>query len=859
MGVRKILARMRQGGDGEHQIVLNRLVIACIVQIYLLGIYLYGAITLGRLCGLSAICGTFLLGAIAIAVALLLWPRPSQARRILQLGWDLGFLSLGMHQGRIDGIPLYPIYLWVILGYGFRFGLTYIAAAAVLGASGFVLAVHDLPVWRDTGYLFAGLVIGLLIIPLYSASLIRFLSDTRRRAEEASRAKTLFLASVSHELRTPLNAVIGMGRLLGESALDTEQRDMVRTIRAAGTSLLGMIEDLLDFSRIEDGRMPVRARPFALLSVLNEVRRIVGVAAHDKRLQICIHVTARTPSWLVGDDRHVRDILLNLAGNAVKFTERGHVVIAVDGAALPGGGVGLRFEVSDSGIGIPEAAQQRVFETFTQADDSVIDRFGGTGLGLAICRRLVDLMGGEMGLRSLEGQGSTFWFTIRLQEAAPASVPPASASPPSASPASASPTSAPAAWPGLVLLTRNAARYADLLARIGRLGAHVTVVPSPDAAAALLGRSETRAILLADGAETDAGTDAGTGDAGTAAARPPAILLGPAAADGLPDEATRRNFLSILPPDADDGAITTVLGLAAALMPERPDPSEPATPLSEGLVAARSLSILVVEDNIVNQKVLCKTLSRVGHRWRAAANGEEALERLEAESFDLVLMDLNMPVMNGIEATKLYRFSEVGAGASLPIVALTADGTQETQARCREAGMNGFLLKPIEIEALLQTIDALVPASAGQRPARPEPLAPPPPLVERAVVVPFPAVTLNRKMVQDLQALGGTQFRADLIGDFLTDAAAIIDRMADALAAGKWTVLLDEAHSLRSAAANVGAERLTSLCQEWRGFDFNRGAGAAHAHLLAIRQEMDKVHEALFPYTILSPQDGIAP
>ncbi|GBQ88990.1 signal transduction histidine kinase [Gluconacetobacter johannae DSM 13595] len=848
MWVRKILSRMKRGGDGEHQIVLNRLAISCLIQAYLIGSYLYGTLTLHRMLVLSGVCDSFLAGGIVVAVALVLFPSPSAIRRIGQMFWDFIFLSLGMHLGDVAVVPLYPIYLWAILGYGFRFGLGYLAGAACVGAASFAIAVHGLTMWRDTGYLFAGLVGGLLIIPLYSASLIRFLSQTRRRAEEASRAKTLFLASVSHELRTPLNAVIGMSRLLDDMVLNAEQRDMVRTIGEAGSSLLGMIEDLLDFSRIEEGRMPVRLHPFDLLAVLREVERIVGVDARAKGLTLACHVTARTPVRLEGDERHLRDILLNLAGNAVKFTEHGHVVIAVDGTPLRDGGTSLRVEVSDTGIGISPAAQARVFETFTQADDTVMDRFGGTGLGLAICRQLVDLLGGEIGVSSVVGAGSVFWFVMPMKPVAPSSLP-------------GSPERLPAGpWPDIVLLTSREDGQAGSVARLARHGVRVVVATTGAAAAALMRRPDCRSVLLTDMTAGDA-SDADASDADGAPF--PTILLDRDAGAGLPPETLRCRFVSILSPEADDAALSSVLTIVDGLLPPREDGRVVDGGMGAG-GAERSLNILLVEDNPVNQKVLGKILDRAGHRWRVAGNGEDALDMLEQEPFDLVLMDINMPVMNGIEATKLYRFSEVGGGPALPIVALTADGTPEARQRCRDAGMSGFLLKPVEIDALLETIDALAPPEAGQRRPRPAgidlPVADMPTDLpaDETVVVPFPAATINRKMVQDLQTLGGDRFRAEVIGEFLTDADAIIDRMDRALEAGDRAGLLDEAHALRSAAGNVGAERLAALCHEWRGIGGHVAPDRTLGHLHAVRQEMGKVRDALTPYTVLQAEDGNA-
>ncbi|MFT8776336.1 MAG: ATP-binding protein [Gluconacetobacter liquefaciens] len=832
MGGRDLLARMRRGGDGEHQIVLNRLVIGVILLVYVVGLFLYGGFATRALFVWSIVCATlYLVGGLAIAATLVAWPRPSPARRIIQMTGDIGFLSFGMYLDGVAVIPFYPLYLWAILGYGFRFGLPYLTAAAVMSAGGFTLAVHALPVWRDAGHLLMGLTLGLLVVPLYSASLIRFLSNLRRRAEEASQAKTMFLASVSHELRTPLNAMIGMTRLLNDTKLDSDQHEMVQTVRIAGTSLLGMVEGLLDFVRIENGRMPVQMQPFGVLGVLEAVRRIVGVAAHEKGLLLTCHVTARTPLWLVGDEKHLRDVLLNLAGNAVKFTQSGHVLIAVDGQPVENDGrTRLAITVMDTGIGIPQAALERIFEPFTQADATMIDRFGGAGLGLSICRQLVTLMGGEIGVRSREGQGSTFRVIVPFgiaqgeRDETGRDLPP------------------------LLLWTHQYDRYHALHARLVALGARITVMSPDEGSTEALERLVHPHIVLTDLAEERVDLPAVV----------PVVLLRPAGAGELASEAAQREYVSTLTADADDRSIMTALAVASAFMPMPVGRASERDATIPDRAAGPSLSILVVEDNIVNRKILCRLLARVGHRWEAVANGEEALDILQERSFDLVLMDLNMPVMNGIEATKLHRFSEIGGAEALPIVALTADGTPETQQRCREAGMNAFLLKPVMLEDLVSTIAALVPSEAGRSHAVGRLPAGGESSEDRgaAVVVPFPVPTINRRLVQDLLDLGGAHFRAEVIGDFLRDAEEIVGRMGQALQEADRERLLDEAHALRSAAANVGAERLAALCHEWRIVPHQNGPERPQAHLKTIRLEMNAVRDALRPYATVPAAGG---
>ncbi|MGG5810032.1 sensor histidine kinase, partial [Falsiroseomonas sp. CW058] len=365
----------------------------------------------------------------AAAVVLALWctvalciflhivarPGPSLPRRALALLADTGFLSLHLHLGGEAHALFFPIYLWVVFGNGFRFGLPWLRLGMVLSLAGFGAVVLSTPYWLEQPHLSLGLLAGLVVLPAYAGVLIGKLSDARAAAEAASQAKSLFLAGVSHELRTPLNAIIGMGALLRGTRLDAEQRDMARTVDSAARALLDLINDILDLSRIEAGRMPVAPEACDLAELLEEVRGMVDVQARARGLRFGLHVAAGTPARFRTDRRHLREILVNLAGNAVKFTESGGISL---GVAAIGGGAGrvrLRFEVSDTGIGIRPEAQARIFDSFTQAGPEIAGRYGGTGLGLAICRRLALLLGGELGVDSHPGAGSTFHLELEVE------------------------------------------------------------------------------------------------------------------------------------------------------------------------------------------------------------------------------------------------------------------------------------------------------------------------------------------------------------------------------------------------------------------------------------------------------------
>ncbi|HET9733799.1 MAG TPA: ATP-binding protein [Burkholderiales bacterium] len=790
--LRWMRARLAARPDTEHEQAIVRLILGALIVLYLLP----GAMAQQLEPTIIVMLG-YLAGAILIFGHILIAPGVSPTRRVLAILADITTVTWVMAFLGERAAPLFLLYVWITLANGFRFGARYLHISLAISCAAIVVLLWKGAFWKENFDIGVGMLIGFIVLSIYVRSLVKKLFDAIARAEAANQAKRRFISVVSHEMRTPLNAIIGMADLMRDTTLSREQADMLQTLRGSSQVMLGLVEDVLDFSKIEAGKLMLERTDFDLHALVNSTSRILQAQAQSKGVEFVVSIMPEVPPAVRGDAHHLRQVLINLAGNAVKFTERGSVTVHVSLQEESETGLRVKFSVRDTGIGIPPEAQQRIFESFTQADQSTTRRFGGTGLGTTIAKQLVELMGGRIGLESSVGLGSTFWFEIALDK----------------QPERAHAGAGELAGARVLLVGFPAAQAQPVVQALEDWGAvavqAATLEEGGDRIVAdiALAKPYHSALLYSERGEPQLARRFRRVAPDPA---PPCVLAAPREAEAQRFAALSGGFGAVLELPFDKRQLFHVLHAIAS-----------GEEVREGVVrlqdyarrdqGGRRLSVLVADDNPTNREVLGKILERAGHSVTLVADGDLALDAMEGGSFDIVLLDRNMPGLSGLETLQAIRLMTRGR-ERLPVVMLSADVTLEAKKECLEAGADSFIPKPVEALRLLDELRTLT-GGKGKEAERAAAPAAAQIAAQAVATAAASAEVANEETLGHLAELGSTpDFLERLVGVFVSDSQSLLAKMEASVAARNFGEFRAHLHAMKGSAASIGTERLTRLC-----------------------------------------------
>lgn len=726
--------------------------------------------------------------------------RAKQPSRLRQFGGNIMDVAattyVMIHTGEI-GVPFFVVYLWVTIGNGFRFGIPALIVSATLSIVGFTVVVKISEFWPEHLTFAGGILLTLIVLPLYAAHLIRMFNTTLHRAEEASASKSRFLARMSHELRTPLTGILGATELLeGGRKFSSEERSLLQVVRDSVEVSLRQIGNVLDFSKIEAGKLVIERIDLDLHQVINSAAAMARPMAAKKGLRLLTRIAPNMPYRLLGDPHHLCEVLLNLLSNAVKFTEHGSVCLEASGREGADGKATVRIEVFDTGVGIAPEALNQVFESFAQEDVSTTRRHGGTGLGTTIAKQLVELMGGRIGVESTKGVGSVFCCEIPFDQAQ-----------------RDEPAPEVEALPGIraLLLTQDKATTAHFDGMLKTLSGQLICVDSGSATLNALARAlrlgnPVHAVFVdaALAIARDGGHYFDELSEKAASARVPLILV--SHISPLAKQMRDWGYSAVLSPIAD-------LRLVAAALHSSPmwtaPPSDGVVSVAPWLWSRKQKvhpRILVADDNRTNLMIVRRMLERADYEVDLVETGDQALERLCAGGYRLAVLDMHMPGLDG--ATVLQRYRARRPRSRLPIIMLTANASIEAQRESAEAGADAFLSKPVTAADLLAAVDGFVRESQVS-------VLAPPAASEETDQTKKPREVLDVSVLAELDRLYHDPAEmARVIAEYEREGRDLLEQIEQACDARNHAAFCDHVHALKGNAANVGANVLIEVCHQ---------------------------------------------
>jgi two-component system sensor histidine kinase RpfC len=805
--------RLKARNDSEHEQAALRIVIVGLVLGYMASFH-------GRPSEWSIGDWTIILGlagffavAIAIFVCICLWPSKNVPRRLLGMLADNSGATWYLCLAGEYGFSMIGVFLFVTFGNGFRYGRRYLFGSQALSLMGFTGVLVFVPYWQAHRAAGIGLLIALIVLPLYISTLLERIQEARSKAEEANLAKTSFLANMSHEMRTPLNGIVGVVDLFKTTSLSPQQVELVGLLRHSIAVLRSLVDDVLDITKIEAGRLTIEVAPFDLHASVNGLIQLLRPHAEAKGLVLKAFVDPTLEYRLRGDSHHLRQILLNLLGNAIKFTDRGEVSLAVTLKRETEDGITARFEVKDTGIGIAPESLSKIFERFVQADQSTTRKYGGTGLGTTIAKQLVELMGGVIGVESLLGEGSTFWLELPLLRDSVVT-----------SEGTQHQSAQEVNDEALTLVLSSG--LTNVTAALRSIGERFEVIHSHSAVGERIDQLlqsgvKLRAIIAACPIEQACSSFNAASQ--RLSMRTALIYI----AEGELSVIDRARVQSINGAYALSSPTPKLIANAIHAVTAGVEGSTTGgIDLGKVLKQQRcSLKILVAEDNVTNQKIIRQFLQTAGYEVLLASDGEEALDLYELERPDLAIFDYNMPNLSGIEAIKAIRVMEA-PGERMPAVILSASVTLEARECAAKAGADEFLGKPFDAASLIQLIDRLgtqTSSRARDTTALPSSnaLGPPPPIGFQTLPPSASKEDLvdNARLVQLEDIARGSSFLNELVRGFVSDVEGILRKSEEAILGGDLSAIPDLMHSLKGAAVGVGANKLAALA-----FDFDKAS-----------------------------------